>query len=109
MKTCKDCAKRLIYQCDVHGEIPAHVVSKENSCQDFEPLADGEAELRLWLADAPPRTIEHGYITAMLDLMMLKPAPAFDAAVTWLYQLKPTKSVRAVRAVVDIFPVSSPI
>lgn len=103
MKNCKNCANRCIYTCDIFGDIPAGEIEKSTECNRFEQLASGEETLRDWLAGVESGTIEHGYIQDLLNAMQLKPPKNFDSALHWLYSIKDSKAVRAVRADCFVF------
>ena len=107
-KKCGNCVKRNGYNCDKFGEIPAAHIEKPSACAEYEYI-DGVKTLADWLKSTPQGTIEHEYIEALMNMMNLKPSKNFDDAVTWLYRLKESKSVRAVRNVCFVFEVKSPI
>ena len=108
---CKDCAYMRIYVCDKHGEIPVEKIDHENKCKDYEKLGDAVEILKGWLSHATEGTIEHQYIGAILKVMHLQACDesVFDSAVTWIYGLRDSKALRAIKASVQVFHNWSPI
>lgn len=101
---CKECALRVVLQCDKHGELPWHIVEHEIDCPDFKALEQADTVLRRWLAFAPEGSIERQYIEAMLSAIWVKPVDgcALDNAIKWVYELPDSHDVRAMRDTVSM-------